>query len=88
MRIEQLATHPHARKALLLISLFLFPVTHYYFTRIFIFAGASKGVVNGSFLPFPLMFLSSLFLGRLWYGWGVRSARCRRYGSLGEALPH
>jgi ferredoxin-type protein NapH len=30
---------------------------------------AAKGIVNGSFISFTLMFLSALFLGRLWCGW-------------------
>jgi len=31
--------------------------------------GAMHGIVNGSLVMFGLMFLSSLFLGRLWCGW-------------------
>jgi hypothetical protein len=40
-----------------------------YFSPYVIVDGASQGIVNGSFISFALMFLSALFLGRLWCGW-------------------
>lgn len=57
------------RKALLLISFLLLPVTLYYFSPALILGGASEGVINGSFIVFGLMFISALFLGRAWCGW-------------------
>jgi polyferredoxin len=69
MKIRQLATRQRVRKGLLLLSFLLFPVTLYYFSPVLILAGASQGVINGSFLAFSLMFLASLFVGRLWCGW-------------------
>jgi len=44
-------------------------VTLYYFSPALILGGAYEGVVNGSFIAFVLMFLSALFVGRLWCGW-------------------
>ena len=69
MKIRQLATRQRIRRGLLLVSFLLFPVTLYYFSPALILGGASEEVINGSFLVFSLMFLSSLFLGRLWCGW-------------------
>ena len=40
--------------------------------------GASQGIVNGSLIMFGLMFLSALFIGRLWCGWVCPA------GGLGE----
>jgi ferredoxin-type protein NapH len=69
MKIKQLATRQRIRKALLLVSFLFFPVTLYYFSPALILSGASEGVINGSFLVFGLMFVLSLFVGRLWCGW-------------------
>ncbi|MBN1485710.1 MAG: 4Fe-4S binding protein [Chloroflexia bacterium] len=57
------------RQALLLIALLIFPLTLYYFSPVLIIQGAAEGVVNGSMIVFGLMFLSALFVGRLWCGW-------------------
>ena len=70
VKVKQLPTRQRIRKALLLISFLLFPLTLYYFSPALIIQGASEGVINGSFIVFGLMFLSALFLGRLWCGWG------------------
>lgn len=57
------------RKALLLISMLLFPVTLYYFSPFLIIVGGFKGIITGSVLLFALQFLSALFLGRAFCGW-------------------
>jgi polyferredoxin len=57
------------RKALILISFFLFPATINYFSPYIIVDGASQGIINGSFILFTLLFLTSLFLGRGFCGW-------------------
>ena len=57
------------RKALILISLLLFPVIMNYLSPYVIIDGAMNGVVNGSFIVFILLVLSALFVGRLWCGW-------------------
>ncbi len=62
-------TRQRTRQTLIIISFLLFPVTLNYFSPYVIVDGASQGIVNGSFILFALMFLSALFLGRLWCGW-------------------
>ncbi len=57
------------RKALILISFILFPVTINYFSPVLIIMGASKGIVSGSFFVFGTLFASSLFFGRFFCGW-------------------
>lgn len=57
------------RKALILISFLLFPITIYYFSPVVIVMAARLGIVNGSFIVFGLLFVSSLVLGRGFCGW-------------------
>ena len=57
------------RKALLLISLLSFPAIINYLSPYVIIDGASQGIVNGSFVVFISLFVTSLFVGRLWCGW-------------------
>jgi polyferredoxin len=68
-KVKQLPQRQRVRKALLLLSLLLLPVTLYYLSPYIIIASASEGVVNGSAVSFALMFLSALLVGRLWCGW-------------------
>lgn len=53
------------RKTLLLTSLLLFPVTLYYFSPALIVDAGLKGIINGSFIVFAMMFLCSIPFGRL-----------------------
>ena len=57
------------RRAVILVSILLFPITMNYLSPYVIIDGASQGIINGSFVVFVLLFLSSLFLGRLWCAW-------------------
>lgn len=57
------------RKAILIISLLLFPITIYYFSPYLIIQGAAQGIITGSFLVFTAMLFGSLFLGRVFCGW-------------------
>lgn len=59
----------NVRKALLLISLLLFPVVLNYISPYLIIDGASQGVISGSFIVFTLLFVTALLAGRLWCGW-------------------
>jgi polyferredoxin len=68
-KVRQLPARQRIRRALLLLSLLLFPITLYYFSPALIIQGAVEGIITGSFIVFGLMFLGSLFLGRLWCGW-------------------
>jgi polyferredoxin len=65
---------------LLFVSLLLFPITLYYFSPALILQGASEGIINGSFIVFGLMFLASLFVGRLWCGWACPAGALQEFG--------
>jgi polyferredoxin len=79
-KVKQLPRRQRVRKALLLVSLLLLPATLYNFSPALILQGASEGIVNGSFLVFGLMFLASLFLGRLWCGWACPTGALQEFG--------
>ena len=49
------------RKALVLASFLLFPITLNFLSPYLIVAGAMEGVVNGSLILFALLFVGSLF---------------------------
>jgi len=57
------------RRGVMIIFLLLFPVIMNYLSPYVILYAASEGIINGSFILFVLLFLSSLFLGRLWCAW-------------------
>jgi ferredoxin-type protein NapH len=80
IKIKQLPRRQRTRKALLFVSLLLFPATLYYFSPALILQGASEGVVNGSMIVFGLMFLSSLWVGRLWCGWACPAGALQEFG--------
>ena len=60
---------PKVRTTLLVLSGFLFPVTFFYLSPVVILAGASEGIVTGSFVVFGVLFLSALAFGRAFCGW-------------------
>jgi ferredoxin-type protein NapH len=57
------------RKALIIFSFVLLPVTFVYISCPIITQGASEGIVTGGLIVFILIFISSLFFGRVWCGW-------------------
>ena len=65
------------RKGIILISFFLFPATFYYLSPVVIIQSTLKGIVNGSFIMFLLMFLSALVAGRAYCGWVCPGAGCQ-----------
>ena len=65
------------RKGLILFSFFLFPAVFYYLSPVLIIQASSEGVINGSFVLFILMFISSLFLGRAYCGWVCPGGGCQ-----------
>jgi polyferredoxin len=67
--IRQLPVRQRIRKALIILTFLSFPVTMNFLSPYVIIDGATQGIINGSLVMFGLMFLSSLFLGRLWCGW-------------------
>jgi len=80
-KVKQLPRRQRIRKALLFISLLLFPVTLYYFSPVIIMESASQGIVNASFIVFGLMFVCSLFVGRLWCSWACPAGALQEFGS-------
>jgi len=59
----------NVRRALILISFLLMPVTLYYMSPALIIMGAAEGIIAGSFVVFGLQFVSSLLVGRAFCGW-------------------
>ena len=57
------------REAMIIFSFVLMPVTFVYISCPIITEGASKGIVTGGLMVFILLFIGSLFFGRLWCGW-------------------
>jgi polyferredoxin len=81
VKTKQLPKRQRIRKALLLLSLLLFPVTLYYFSPALILQAAANGVVNASLIVFGLMFVASLFVGRLWCGWACPAGALQEVGA-------
>jgi ferredoxin-type protein NapH len=70
----------NVRRALLLVSFLLFPVTFYYLSPCLIIMGAGERTAFGSMVVFSVMTLTAIVLGRLFCGWVCPA------GGLGEAL--
>ncbi|MCX6084608.1 MAG: 4Fe-4S binding protein [Caldiserica bacterium] len=70
----------NVRRALLLVSFLLFPVTFYYLSPYLIIMGAGERTASGSMVVFGVMTLTGLILGRLFCGWLCPA------GGLSEAL--
>jgi ferredoxin-type protein NapH len=70
-------TRQKIRKGIILFSFFLFPAFFYYLSPALIIQASSQGIINGSFILFCLMFVSSLFLGRTYCGWVCPGAGCQ-----------
>ena len=68
-KFRQAPRRQRLRKALVLTSFLLFPITLNFLSPYVIIAGAMEGIVNGSLIVFGLLFVGSLFFGRLWCGW-------------------
>ena len=56
------------RKIILIFMLLLFPITIWYFSPYLIIMGALDGVINGSFILFSVLFISSVLFGRIFCG--------------------
>jgi len=67
--MEKFTTRQRIRKALMILSFVLMPVTFAYISCPIVVEGAKKGIITGGLMVFILLFISSLFLGRLWCGW-------------------
>jgi polyferredoxin len=81
VRIKQLPRRQRVRKALLFVSLLLFPVTLYYFSPFIVLQSTSEGIVNASLIVFGLLGVASLFVGRLWCGWACPAGALQEFGA-------
>jgi polyferredoxin len=72
-----MTTRQKVRKGLILFSFFLFPAFFYYLSPVLIIQASSQGIINGSFIIFMLIFLSSLYFGRAYCGWVCPGAGCQ-----------
>jgi ferredoxin-type protein NapH len=70
-------TRQKIRKGIILFSFFLFPAIFYYLSPVLIIEASLKGIINGSFILFALMFISALFFGRGYCGWVCPGAGCQ-----------
>ena len=57
------------RKTLLFISFICLPITLCYFSPVLIILDTAKGIISGSFVVFSVIFVLSVFFGRLFCGW-------------------
>ena len=78
-------TRQNIIRGIILFSFFLFPATFYYMSPYLIVDAASKGIINGSFVMFSLMFLIALVLGRGFCGWVCPAAGCQEAIFLARA---
>jgi polyferredoxin len=76
-KMNETKTRQKMRRGIILFSFFLFPAIFYYLSPVVIIRASSKGIINGSFVLFVLMFISSLFLGRGYCGWVCPAAGCQ-----------
>jgi len=67
--MKTIPVRQQVRNGFLIISLLLFPITMNYLSPYIILFGASQGIINGSFIIFGLLFISSLVFGRMWCSW-------------------
>lgn len=79
--VRQLPARQRVRRALLLISLLLFPITLYYFSPVLIMQSAAEGVINASFIVFAAMFVAAMFVGRLWCGWACPAGGLQEFAA-------
>ena len=66
------------RRGVIIFMFLLFPIIMNYLSPYVIIDGASQGIANGSLFVFAGLFVSSLFVGRLWCSWACPA------GGLGE----
>jgi len=67
--LKQLPARQRICTAIVILPLLSFPVTMNFLSQYVIIDGAMNWIINGSLVMFGLIFISSLFLGRVWCGW-------------------
>ncbi len=59
----------NVRKALVILSFLLLPITMWYLSPYLIIQGAMDGIVSGSFIVFITLLIIAIFFGRFFCGW-------------------
>ncbi|MBN2571281.1 MAG: 4Fe-4S binding protein [Ignavibacteriales bacterium] len=67
------------RSSILLITFILFPAIYFYLSPYLIIDATLNNILNGSFIIFFLMYISSFFLGRAYCGWICPAAGCQEF---------
>jgi len=80
-----MALRQKIRRGIILFSFFIFPATFFYLSPVLIIQASSIGVINGSFVVFALLFLSSLVVGRAYCGWVCPGAGCQEALSVARS---
>ena len=65
------------RQGIILFSFFLFPAIYYYLSPVLILQASYMGIINGSWIVFILLFITSMTLGRGFCGWLCPAAGCQ-----------
>jgi len=68
-RLDQRSFRQRIRKALIIFSFILLPITFAYISCPIITEGASEGIITGGLVVFFFIFISSLVVGRFWCGY-------------------
>ena len=75
------------RRAAIVGSFALFPVTLYYFSPVLSLQAISVGIVSGSLVIFGALFAVSLFFGRVFCGWACPGAGLQEIVALVRGAP-
>jgi ferredoxin-type protein NapH len=87
VHIRGMTTRQKIRKAAIITSFGLFPVTLYYFSPVLSLQAMTMGVVSGSLVIFCVLFAVSLFLGRAFCGWACPGAGLQEIVALARGTP-
>ncbi|MFN3982027.1 MAG: 4Fe-4S binding protein [Caldilinea sp.] len=84
---KSIAKRQQVRRGLLLVTMLLFPLIYYFLSPYLIIDAAVRGIVNGSFIMFALLFVSGLIVGRGWCGWVCPGAGLQEACSAAQNKP-
>jgi ferredoxin-type protein NapH len=85
--IRGMKTRQKIRRAAVVGSFALFPVTLYYFSPVLSLQAISSGIISGSLIVFGALFAVSLFFGRLFCGWACPGAGLQEIAALVRGTP-
>jgi ferredoxin-type protein NapH len=85
--IRLMKTRQKIRRAAIIASFVLFPLTLYYFSPVLSLQAMSVGIVSGSLVIFGVLFAVSLFFGRVFCGWACPGAGLQEMVALVRGTP-